>query len=306
MRMPIGAFILKRAAIFGLAFFSVAAVAADKPPQHFTPAGPWAMEYADEGCRLIRKFSDGNAELTFALERFSLEPSLRLGLTGQGLAISHVSQIEFRWGDERPRTSEFLSVMLTDGRSAYLFPSASLNEPEISATPYKPWPSQPAPGKPLLELLKAEKAIASRVSTVVFTKGFPVPISLELGRMAGPIEAMQKCADDLVASWGIDIGQFMTKSRAAMPANDPMRWVEPDDYSLRQLSSYAGEVVRARLVLDADGKIEKCMVEVAVRGPFEQAVCGNIMTRAKFTPALDAEGKPMRSYWSRSWRFSTF
>ena len=301
--MSTAASILRRAALFCAAFLPVAAAAAEKPSQHFMPSGPWAMEYADEGCRLIRKFTDGKTDITLALERFSLEPALRLGLTGDGLAISHVNRIEFRWGDEKPRTSQYLSVTLADGRSAYLFPSASLNEPETPATSSKPWPSPPSPGKPLPELLKAERETASRVSVIAVTKGFPAPLVFDVGRMAGPIEAMQKCADDLVASWGVDTGRFMAKSRAAMPANDPVRWVESDDYSLKELSSYSGEVVRARLVLDADGKIEKCMVDVAKHGPFEQAVCGNIMTRAKFAPALDAEGKPFRSYYVRTWRF---
>jgi hypothetical protein len=303
--MSIAGFILRRAAILCAAFLPVAAVAAEKPPQHFTPSGPWAMEYADEGCRLIRKFSDGKTDITLALERFSLEPALRLGLTGESLTMSRLAnQIEFRWGDWKPRSSQALSSVLADGRSAYLFPTASLlNEPDPPAAKRKPWPSLPDPGKPLSEQLQTEKDIASGVSVIAITKGFPAPLVLELGRMAGPIEAMQKCVDDLVASWDIDTGRFMAKSRSARPVNDPSYWVTPDDYPPKELSNYGGGVVRVRLVLDADGKIEKCMVEVAVRGPFEQTVCGNIMARAKFAPALDAEGKPFRSYYVQGWNF---
>lgn len=303
--MPIGASFLKRTVILCAAFFPVSAFAADKPPQHFKPSGPWAMEYADEGCRLIRNFSDGKMELTFALERYALEPMLRLGLTGKGLvAARNASEIQFRWGDETPRKSNLLFSTLTDGRSAYLFPSLALNEPEHQPPPPKPWPYVSPPGKPLPELLKAEKETAGRTTAITITKGFPAPLQFDVGKMAAPIEAMQKCAEDLVSGWGVDIGRLTTQSRPATPANDPRRWVTPDDYPASAVRASIGGMVRARLIIGTDGKIEKCMVDMAVRGPFEQVVCNNIVIRAKFAPALDAEGKAFRTYVAQTWLFS--
>jgi hypothetical protein len=298
MIMSIGALFLKRTAILCAAFFSVAAAAAEKVPQHFKPSGPWAMEYADEGCRLIRNFSDGKTELTLAFERFSLGLWLRLGLTGTDLRFARSgSDLEYRYGDAKVRRSEVLDSVLADGRSAILVPEASLIDPKETSG---------LVGAPLPDILKAETDTASRISTVTFFKGYGTPIALDVGSMAAPMKAMQRCVDDLVTSWGVDIARLVNSKQPAKPMNDPVGWVAPRDYPPTMLKAGLGGLVRVRLVIGENGAIDKCMVEVSKPGDFEKLVCGNIVKRAKFTPALDAEGKPMRSYWTRSWRFSTF
>ncbi len=55
--MSIWALLSKRAVMLFASLGPAAATAQEKPALRFTPAGPWAMEYADEGCRLIRNFS---------------------------------------------------------------------------------------------------------------------------------------------------------------------------------------------------------------------------------------------------------
>lgn len=296
--MSIGAFILKRMAIFSLAILPAAAVAADKPAQHFKPSGPWAMEYADEGCRLIRNFSDGKTELTLALERFSLGLWLRLGLTGTALPFARSGgDLEYRYGDAKVRRSEVLDSVLADGRSAILIPEASLIDPKET---------DGLIGAPLPDILKAETETASRISTITFFRRVGMPIALDAGSLGAPMKAMQRCVDDLVTGWGIDIARLVNSKEPAKPTSDPVRWVTPADYPRAMLRAGLGGLVRVRLVIGEDGAIDKCMVEVTQPGDFEKLVCGNIAKRAKFTPALDAEGKPMRSYWTRSWRFSTF
>ncbi len=296
--MSIVAFVLKRVVIFGLALQPVAAAAADKPAQHFKPTGPWAMEYADEGCRLIRNFSDGETEFTLAFERFSLGVSLRLGLAGTGLRFARSgNDLDYRYGDAKVRHSEVLDSVLADGRSAILLPEATLIDEEEAGR---------LTGATLPEVLKAEMETAGRISTITFFRRVGAPIALDLGAMAAPMKAMQRCVDDLVTGWGIDIARLATSKQWPKPTSDPVRWVSPADYPRTMLRAGLGGLVRVRLVIGEDGAIEKCMVEVAKPGDFEKLVCGNIAKRAKFTPALDAEGKPMRSYWTRSWRFSTF
>ncbi len=66
-----------------------------------------------------------------------------------------------------------------------------------------------------------------------------------------------------------------------------------------------GAMVRVHLIIGTNGAIEKCLVDVVKRGEFEEAVCANIAHRAKFAPALDADGKPSRSYWEGTWRFAS-
>lgn len=298
--MAIGSFILKSAAILGAVFCPVAAAAADKPPQRFTPSGPWAMEYADEGCRLIRNFSDGKAALTLALERFAPGVSLRVGLTGTDLRLDRVAgEVSYRFGEGGPQKGEFLETILADGRKALLLPDATLIGRDELVRLVKTNPSDDG----MQPVLKAEADGAKGISALTFLRGFEQPLSLDLGAMSAPIKAMQRCVDDLVVGWGIDLARLLKAKRYPAQTGNPYNWITSRDYPPNMMKAGLGGLVRVRLIIGEDGAIAKCMVEVLSPGEFEKLVCDNLAKRAKFTPALDAEGKPMRSFWARSWRF---
>jgi TonB family protein len=62
--------------------------------------------------------------------------------------------------------------------------------------------------------------------------------------------------------------------------------------------------VHFRLSVDARGKVSDCHIQRSTRPEgFDEAVCEVLMHRARFKPALDAEGKPMASYYINTVRF---
>src|SRR3954467_13075622 len=49
------------------------------------PAGPWALDYGDDYCRLGRVFSDGKDQLELGIERIRPGAPLRLVIAGDAL-----------------------------------------------------------------------------------------------------------------------------------------------------------------------------------------------------------------------------
>lgn len=292
--MTIGSFILKHAAILGAAFCPIAAAAADKPPQHFTPSGPWAMEYADQTCRLIRNFSDGANVVTLAFEKAYLGPGLTLGLAGKTLQTPRtIAMARFRYnGEKAARASALLKTVLTDGRESVI----------VTDVPFVPLDRLMSIARKtklperLAVLDDVEIAAASKITSISFTYGFIGNPEFEIGPMAAPIKAMRACVEDLVKSWGVDPERMATMSRAPEPIGSPRAWLSMEDYPDEMWRAHKGGVVSIRLVIDEEGSVKNCIADVEQRGPFEDAVCKGISKRAHFKPALDANNKPMRSY----------
>ena len=65
----------------------------------------------------------------------------------------------------------------------------------------------------------------------------------------------------------------------------------------------AGEqaLLEVRMILEADGSIAECSTaEAAAAKYLSSQACRELLRRAQFAPALNAEGQPMKSYSSAS------
>jgi hypothetical protein len=71
------------------------------------------------------------------------------------------------------------------------------------------------------------------------------------------------------------------------------------------LSAGQPAIVEFRLSVSADGVPTSCHIQLTTRPKeFDAAVCDSLMRRARFTPALDAEGKPLISYYLNTVKFA--
>lgn len=87
------------------------------------------------------------------------------------------------------------------------------------------------------------------------------------------------------------------KDRSA-PAvgQDPASWVTTEDYPAAALSANAEGVSKVRWDITAEGKAENCTtVESSGLADLDQAACTAIIARARYVPALDKKGRPIRS-----------
>nr|WP_166179480.1 hypothetical protein [Altererythrobacter segetis] len=268
----------------------------DAPP--LEPSGPWAIDYGEQSCRLIRDFSDGTERITLAFERFAPGPQIRLGVAGLKLLHPDTTIARIRYGAQaQSQTSDVYESWLADGRDSFLLWSAPLLVEPL------PKFSDKAGRNPFRPSDDPELAVAAAIDRLQFIEGVSGDPVIELGPMEEPIRALQACTADLMKHWNIDPQRLRTMSRQATPAKSPSLWLTADDLRGSQLRQYKPAQLNLRLIVDEHGKVAACYTDLDVPDEFGQATCAAIVRRARFEPALDADGKPMRTIWVSSVRY---
>jgi hypothetical protein len=121
-------------------------------------------------------------------------------------------------------------------------------------------------------------------------------VMLDTGPLNKAFAELRKCTADLVKSWGLDPAEQVTLSRRPELKGSLSDWVRPGDLPSDVLLSGRQSGVNFRLIVGPDGKLIKCEIQRGQgNGEFER-VCNALMHRAAFEPALNAEGKPVASY----------
>lgn len=279
------------------------AIAAKPEPLTLKPSSAWQVDYAEDRCRLGRQFGTGDQQTLLFMDRYGPEEYFRLTVAGQLLKTGVVTtpQADIQFGpSEAVQDLEFLPGNLGD-QPAFVFvnrarvapPSAS----EIAAIrrePEQAWESV----QPVSE--ERKKAIK------FFRVGKPLrsELILETGSMRAPLAALDSCIDNLMTTWGIDVARHKTLTRPVKTLTPPEKWVVGRDYPIKMLMQGQPAIVEFRLSIGADGTPLSCHIQSTTRPKeFDEAVCGSLMKRARFSPALDAEAKPMTSYYRNTVRF---
>ena len=77
-----------------------------------------------------------------------------------------------------------------------------------------------------------------------------------------------------------------------------------EDYPRDLVRTGAQGLVRFRLTVDKEGAPTKCDLASTTKPEgFGSVVCGALLQRARFKPALDAQGEPIKSYFTGVVRF---
>lgn len=84
-----------------------------------------------------------------------------------------------------------------------------------------------------------------------------------------------------------------SRSRPARPRSNPGLWVNTNDYPSRSLQQEQEGIVGFRLTVGLHGRVEACDITASSGSDLlDAATCSNITRRARFEPALDANGNP--------------
>src|SRR5690606_10243530 len=98
--------------------------------------------------------------------------------------------------------------------------------------------------------------------------------------------------DQLLGEWGLDVARHKSLSARAQPITSPASWMTNDDYPRHLAERGVRGIVNFRLMIDADGGVTACHIQQSTRpAEFDEAACKGLMLRAKFKPALDADGQ---------------
>lgn len=296
--------ITKAIAAFSIIAAATPAVAqSSKGPLALKPSSAWHVDYADDRCRLARQFGEGDEQVYAFFDRYGPTEYFRLTVAGKPVkTFVEKADASVQFG---PAEAE-QKILFYNGnlgqRPALIFAGSMRIAPATAsefAAATKSDDDDPVDFAPIGE------ARQKAVRYLAIGKPLRRSVTLETGSMRGPLVALDKCIDDLMTTWGIDTEKHKKLTRKLKPRQSPGKWVVSSDYPLDMLASGQPAIVEFRLSVGSDGVPSACHIQSTTRPKeFDDAVCKSVMRRARFDPALDAEGKPLASYYRNTVRFS--
>lgn len=293
----------------GFAVCAQASLAAE-PAVVLDPSSSWNLNYADENCRLMRMFGEGEDKTAFYIERYG--PGDGFALVVAGKPIGKIAARETRYDYdlqfgpyEQVREQGASRGDLEEYKPALIMTGVTFGEDEKpgrdSKSRFDP-DEYAARTRPFEQKISVERE--ARIEWLEIARKGRGPVRLALGSMGPPMAAMRKCTDDMAQDWGIDLDAHRQLTRPVVPTDSPASWLGSNDYPRALWVRGIQGLVQLRLSVGADGVPTQCHIQRSTRPQeFDEISCKRLLQRARFEPALDAQGKPIASFYRQSIRF---
>lgn len=278
-------------------------IAARPEPLTLKPSSSWHVDYAEDRCRIARVFGEEKEKTLLFLDRYGPGEYFRLTVAGAPVRTSRgKGEVTVQFGPAEKEQQLYFFNGTLDKMPALVFTSGARVAPpsdqELAAI------AKRLPGDEWIELAPVNDARLKAITHLALSKPLQRPVILETGPMRAAFKASDKCIDNLMTTWGIDVEKHKSMLRMPTPQQTPARWVVSSDYPLKMLSSGQPAIVEFRLSVGADGIPTACHIQSTTRPKeFDDAVCESVMRRARFDPALDANGTAIASYYRNTVRF---
>jgi len=251
--------------------------------------GKWEVNYDVDSCHLLGKFGTGKDEVVMRITRYQPSDWFDLTLFGNPVDLNNSTQVkvELGFGTQKAAPSNAVVGNAGKDRPMLIFSNLRLDG-------WQPNTKSKTPVVPPLITPDQEGGVQSIAFKLPARKRY----QLETGSMAKPLAALRQCNSDLVKYWGFDPAVQASLTRWATPLSDPARWLGTRDFPTKSLENGHNGLVQFRLDVDETGKVSTCRVLYRTNpDDFADLSCKLISQRAKFAAALDAAGKPVRSYY---------
>jgi TonB family protein len=271
------------ALILALGAVSLEAPAAPAGAEVLQREGKWVAKFDRDSCQLIGQFGTGDKMVVMRLTRFQPGDNFNLSLFGKRLAMRGdraVMKIDFGLKGTPVREGALLG-------NAGEYPAAF-----FMSIRFDGWMPR-ALGEKAPPITPEQEALVTGLTVSVNGKSF----HLASGPLRKPMEIMRTCMTDLLKEWGYDPAVQAGLTRPVTPIASPGTWLRSSDYPTPALMAGHNGSVQFRLDVDDQGKVAGCYVlERTDPDDFADLTCKAVSKRAKLLPALDATGKPVRSY----------
>ncbi len=266
------------------------ALAADDPVV-LPASSEWHLDYAEQSCRLARAFGDGENrsiayftqhgpgdgfELTLAgepLKRFSSNTAIQFGPIGG----------EWKIGPFKGDVEGVGPALIYSGINLAEEPDEDGAEEDAS---------EARDSLPEIDIQRARQMNYIEVSQGKRRVRFAT------GALDKPFAALNTCSVDLITAWGLEVDQHRSLTRMADPNN--MKVIASRvgrDYPSEALRKGEQGIIRALLIVGADGRVERCTLDNATNSETLPAPACRALRETVFEPALDSQGQPMRSFY---------
>jgi TonB family protein len=269
------------------------------------PVEPWNLHYADDSCRLARTFGTGKQQVILVLDQFEPGEWFRVMFVGKLVAARtgfSRSDVAVRFGPNEAPSEEYFTTGSVGDKPALIVNSAIRLAPMTKAE--KDAHDESIRRPPHVDPPQIGEAREAAATRLELTKALSHDLILETGPMAKPLAGLRECAWDTVKSWGLDVEQQKRLTRKAYSRRPAYEWFSADDYPSNMVRGGYQGIVNFRIIVDEKGNPTSCHIQESTRPKeFDEAVCKAVLKRARFEPALDAQGKPVPSYWRQTVRF---
>lgn len=243
------------------------------------------MNYDNDACHLIARFGEDSPVTAFKLTRYQPGDAFDITFYGKALRYDNPRMRAVIGFGVQPRSTERQAIV---GDLNGKLPLIILNSLRLDgAEPTRDDPNQPEVGPDM------EREVTG-IDLKVRGKWY----WLDTGPLDAPMAAMRTCLSDLVGHWGYDPAVQASLIRRPEPVGSAGTWLRSADYPDNALHKGHNGVVQFRLDIDETGSVVGCnILHRTSPDEFADITCRNLAKRAKFTPALDAKGNPVRSYY---------
>lgn len=266
----------------------LAANAKDDPVVSLAKVTKWEIKYNPDSCQLLARFGSDADNVIFVLTREQPSDFFDLQLYGKSLSYGGIAiPIEMTFGPAALPTKHHGVALTMSG--ADKLPVIRLANLRIDG--WNDW-------KHPTTMPVITPAREAQVTAIGFKKPGGKRYQLETGSMAAPLAAMRACTTDLVKTWGYDPAIEEHLTRRATPTGSPAKWLGTNDFPDKSVVQGHNGIVRFRLDVDPAGMPSGCRVLYRTNpDEFADLSCKLLLLRARFNPALDAAGKPVKSYY---------
>ncbi|MCL4672327.1 MAG: energy transducer TonB [Sphingomonadaceae bacterium] len=282
------------------ALLASAAHAKDRATIVLAPSSDWQVRKTDESCRVARIFGESNQKSLVYFERYEPGDQFYLLVAGNPLKASRGDpQTSFGFGPDGYQHSAYWSNGNFTGFGHALMVNQLTILPVDTPAGTGPRFDPETAGTDtdvLGQQLRPEQE--AKIEWLEVRRKGNAPVRFMLGSMGEPLATLRACTDEMITRWGLDLTAHRSLTRAAAPASNPGEWMSVRDYPLQLVRDRKVGLVQFRLTVGEDGMPTGCHIQRSTRpAEFDEAVCKGLMRRARFTPALDAHGQPITSYW---------
>jgi TonB family protein len=258
----------------------LALAAAAPPPAHPTlplrqPTKSWILDYGETGCTALRDYGTPEKPMALAFRPSPNGKIVRIAVARGGTAPdAHHFPVTLELGGA-PLQTTGLRFATKDGKTDVTWINVD---------------------RSALDGLAAAREFSLR-GPDAFQARFALP------QMGAVLKGLDECIADLGRYWNID-GAGIPIATPPAPLIAPAKWIRSDDYPSQSLRQGEDGSTRFILLVDEAGQVKDCMVEKSSGiASLDAQACIVVVKRARFHPALDSAGKPIRSTWSTTVRF---
>jgi TonB family protein len=231
------------------------------------PVKGWVLDYGDTACSAFRTYGDPAAPVMLA---FRPSPN--------GTVVR-------------------LYVVRPGGRqNAYHFPvTTNISSDRVKTTALRFGPEKKKIDIVWINFARADLDGLASAGEIAIRGGSEIDERFALPGIDRVLKGLDECNADLRKYWNVgDSGVRLSK--AASPLKPLTAYFSSDDYPAQAIQEGASGASRIMMMIDETGTLKDCLIEeTSGIATLDAMTCLALNKRAKFTPALDEAGKPVRS-----------